>query len=163
MIDSAKGWHSIQLAVMGFIGLCGVLNMNAEPAGPQWLEWWATGMSVLAFLSSIVSMWMVGGVAFPLYTGDQMPQNPTGRLKGGIGMTFASITMMALGAFGGWWPETSAASAEPSVEVSDGTGNKACGRWMQGAPAGSMWLQTREGVVTVTLQNVSQMRKVNSC
>lgn len=164
MIDSAKGWHGIQLAVMGFIGLCGVLRMGEEQAGPQWLQWWSTGMSVLAFISSLISMWMVGGVAFPLYTGDQMPQNPARRLKGGIGMTFATIVMMALGALGGWWPETPAAGpAETSMEVSDASGNTACGRWVQGAPAGSMWLQTRQGVVTVALNSVSQMRPVSSC
>ena len=162
MIDSAKGWHNIQLAVMGFIGLCGVLSMGEEPAGPQWLSWWSTGMSVAAFVSGIISMWMVGGVAFPLYGGEQMPENAAGRLKGGIGMTFATIVMMALGALGGWWP-ASASGEGSNVEVSDQSGNSACGVMMQGAPSGSMWLQTSEGRVTVTLRNVAEIRQVTSC
>lgn len=160
MIDSAKGWHNIQLGVMGFISLCGVLRMGEEPAGPEWLSWWSTGMSVAAFVSGLISMWMVGGVAFPLYGGEQMPQNATGRLKGGIGMTFVTIVMMALGALGGWWP----ASAEGgSMEVSDPNGNSACGVMMKGAPSGSMWLQTNEGRVTVALKNVAEIRQVTSC
>jgi len=158
LIDSAKGWHNIQLAVMGFIGLCGVLRMGETPAGPEWLSFWSTGMSVLAFISSIVSMWMVGGVAFPIYSGDQMPRNATGRLKGGIGMTFAAIIMMALASLAGWWP-----TSDSQVQVSDGAGNSACGKWVQGAPAGSMWLQTGEGRVTVALKNVAEMRRVSSC
>ena len=161
LIDSAKGWHNIQLAVMGFIGLCGVLRMGETPAGPEWLSWWSTGMSVAAFVSGIISMWMVGGVAFPLYGGEQMPQNATGRLKGGIGMTFATIVMMALGALTGWWPTTS--SDAGSVQVSDPNGNSACGELMQGAPSGSMWLQTDEGRVTVALKNVTEIRQVAAC
>jgi hypothetical protein len=163
LIDSAKGWHNLQLAVMGFIGLCGVLRMGETPAGPQWLSWWSTGMSLLAFVCGIISMWMVGGVAFPLYSGGQMPRNATGRLKGGIGMTFAAIVLMALGSLGGWWPTSGGQASAEQVEVSDGTGNSACGKWVQGAPAGSMWLQTGEGRVTVALKNVAAMRQVSSC
>ena len=161
MIDSANGWHNIQLAVMGFIGLCGVLRMGETPAGPEWLSWWSTGMSLLAFLSSLISMWMVGGVAFPLYSGEQMPQNATGRLKGGIGMTFASIVMMALAALGGWWPTSSAGGG--NVQVSDAGGNTACGELVQGAPSGSMWIQTDKGRVTVALRNVAEIQQVSSC
>lgn len=167
MIDSAKGWHNIQLAVMGFIGLCGVLRMGEEPAGPEWLSWWSTGMSVAAFVTSIISMWMVGGVAFPLYGGEQMPENSGGRLKGGIIMTFVTIVMMALGALGGWWPATessgSSGSSGSNVEVSDPNGNSACGELMDGAPSGSMWLQTAEGRVTISLRNVTEIRQVSAC
>jgi hypothetical protein len=161
MIDSAKGWHNLQLAVMGFIGLCGVLRMGDTPTGPEWLSWWSTGMSVAAFVAALISMWMVGGVAFPLYSGDQMPRNATGRLKGGIGMTFASIVMMALAALGGWWPASS--SSSENVQVSDPSGNSACGELVQGAPSGSMWLQTDQGRVTVALKNVSEIRQVSAC
>lgn len=158
LIDSAKGWHNIQLAVMGFIGLCGVLRMGETPAGPEWLSWWSTGMSVAAFVSALISMWMVGGVAFPLYGGGQMPRNAPGRLKGGIGMTFASIVMMALAGLGGWWP-----AGGNNVKVSDSGGNSACGELVQGAPSGSMWLQTGEGRVTVALKNVAEIREVSAC
>jgi hypothetical protein len=163
MIDSAKGWHNIQLAVMGFIGLCGVLRMGETPAGPEWLSLWSTAMSVLAFITGIISMWMVGGVAFPLYGGEQMPENATGRLKGGIGMTFATIVMMAFGALGGWWPASAGDSAGSNVQVSDTSGNSACGKLTQGAPSGSMWLQTDEGRMTVSLKNLSEIREVSTC
>jgi hypothetical protein len=160
MIDSAKGWHNIQMAVMGFIGLCGVLRMGETPAGPEWLSWGSMGMSVAAFVASLISMWMVGGVAFPLYGGEQMPANAPGRLKGGIGMTFAAIVMMALAALGGWWPSSAGGN---NVQVSDAGGNTACGELVQGAPSGSMWLQTGEGRVTVGLKNVAEIRQVASC
>ncbi len=163
MIESAKGWHNIQLAVMGFIGLCGVLRMGETPAGPDWLMFWSTGMSVLAFITSLLSMWMVGSVAFPLYgfaSEQQMPESAPGRLKGGIGMTFASIIMMVLASLAGWWPTP---SGTDSVEVRDSRGASACGTWVDGAPAGSMWLRTDDGTVTVRLSQVTDMRPVATC
>ena len=45
---SARGWHSIQLAVIGFIGFCGVLQ-NGRPDNPTWLQVWA-GILVLVAL-----------------------------------------------------------------------------------------------------------------
>ena len=44
---SAKGWHGVQLAVLGFIGLCGVLQGAAGQDGPHWLQVIA-GVLVLA-------------------------------------------------------------------------------------------------------------------
>ncbi|WP_162907687.1 hypothetical protein [Allorhizocola rhizosphaerae] len=164
MIDSAKGWHNIQLAVMGFIGLCGVLRMGETPAGPQWLMWWSTAMSILAFGTSLLSMWMVGSVAFPLYgfmgEGQQLPDNAPGRLKGGIGLTFAAIILMVLASLAGWWPSSAGGD---QVEVRDSQGASACGAWVDGAPAGSVWIRTDEGTVTVNLRQIADLRPVSSC
>lgn len=163
LIDSAKGWHHTQIAVMGFIGFCGVLRMGETPNGPEWLSWWTTGMSVLAFLCALLSAWMVGSIAFPLYGGGnpmEMPANAAGKLRSGIRMTFAAIVLMALASLSGWWPGE---GGQEQVEVSDRNGVSACGSWVEGAPAGSIWLRTDEGVVTINLQAVSQMRPVGSC
>jgi hypothetical protein len=162
MVESAKGWHNIQLAVMGFIGLCGVLRMGTTPSGPDWLSWWSAGMVVLAFITSLSSMWMVGSVAFPLYNfgaGAQMPASAPKRLRGGILMTFVSIVMMALAAVGGWWPS----GGGDKVQVRDAGGASACGSWVEGAPAGSIWLRTSDGVITINLRAVASMDRVTSC
>jgi hypothetical protein len=164
MAESAKGWHNIQLAVMGFIGLCGVLKMGTSPDGPQWLGWWSAGMVVLAFVSSLLSMWMVGSVAYPLYNfgGEaQMPAAAPARLKGGIRMTFVSILLMVLGGLTGWWP---GGADSGKVEVKDANGGSACGAWVDGAPAGSLWLRTADGkVITISIRAIAQMNQVSSC
>jgi hypothetical protein len=165
MAESAKGWHNIQLGVMGFIGLCGVLSMGATPDGPAWLEWWSAGTAGLAFVLSLLSTWMVGSVAFPLYgfntPGQEMPAAAPGRLRGGIVMTFLSVAMMVLSSISGWWP--SEAGGSDKVEVSDSRGGKACGTMVDGAPAGSIRLQTSDGVLTIQLGAISQMSTVSSC
>ncbi len=169
MAESAKGWHNIQLAVMGFIGLCGVLSMGATPDGPQWLEWWSAGMAGLAFVASLLSTWMVGSVAFPLYgftgPGDQMPAGAPGRLRGGIVMTFMSIALMVLSSVSGWWPAEAGGSGGggSTVQIADSRGGTACGTLLDGAPAGSIRLQTAQRVLTVDLGNVAQMTPVSSC
>src|SRR5688572_23008072 len=157
MAESAKGWHNIQLGVMGFIGLCGVLSMGETPEGPQWLEWWSAGMAGLAFVTSLLSTWMVGSVAFPLYgftnPGEAMPASAPGRLRGGIVMTFLSIVMMVLSSISGWWPS---GAGGDKVEVKDARGAAACGTWVEGAPAGSIFLQTSEGIVKIEIGAIAQ-------
>ncbi len=164
MAESAKGWHNIQLAVMGFIGLCGVLSMGETPDGPQWLEWWSAGMAGLAFVSSLLSTWMVGSVAFPLYgftnPGEAMPASAPGRLRGGIVMTFISIALMVLSSVSGWWPS---AAGGDKVQLKDARGGVACGTMVDGAPAGSVWLQTSDRVLKIEIGAIAQMSPVSSC
>ena len=35
---SARGWHGVQLAVLGFIGLCGALHDAGAATGPRWVQ-----------------------------------------------------------------------------------------------------------------------------
>jgi hypothetical protein len=164
MAESAKGWHNIQLGVMGFIGLCGVLTMGETPSGPQWLELWSAATAGLAFVVSLLSTWMVGSVAFPLYgftnPGEAMPASAPGRLRGGIVMTFLSIVLMVLSSLSGWWP--SGLGGE-KVQVKGTTGAAACGTWVEGAHAGAIWLQTAEGTIKIEIGAISEMSPVSSC
>ncbi|MFD0597018.1 hypothetical protein ACFQZ4_36105 [Catellatospora coxensis] len=40
LIDSARGWHGVQLGVLGFIGFCGVLKMGAQAPAPTGCSGW---------------------------------------------------------------------------------------------------------------------------
>src|SRR3954454_14541262 len=63
---SAKGWHGIQLAVLGFIGFCGVLKGEGSTA-PHWMEVLA-GILVLVSLGvALFATYLVGRAAWPLY------------------------------------------------------------------------------------------------
>src|SRR5687768_12057994 len=69
---SAQGWHGIQLAALGFIGLCGVIQTGdaSTPWGLQVLS----GMLVLvAFALACAGIYLVGRAAWPLYRGEPAP------------------------------------------------------------------------------------------
>ena len=165
MAESAKGWHNIQLGVMGFIGLCGVLTMGETPDGPQWLEWWSAGMAGLAFVFSLLSTWMVGSVAFPLYgftnPGEAMPASAPGRLRGGIVMTFISIApdgavqRLRLVAVRGRRRGQGRAQGRPRrrrLRHDDGR-----------RPGRLIWLQTSDRVLKIEIGAVAEMSPVSSC
>ena len=62
--DSARGWHQIQLAVLGFVGLCGVLQ-RGRPENPSWLQTLALLLIVAALVTALAAVFVVGRVAWP--------------------------------------------------------------------------------------------------
>lgn len=161
LAESAKGWHSIQLAVLGFIGFCGVLRMGAEAAGPEWLKWLAAALSVLAFVFALGSVFLVGKVAYPLGEEPAAPAAPAAgreQLRSGIRLTFTAVALLALAGVTAWWPAETGA-----IEVQDGAGTVACGVPVEGSPDGILWLDTAGGRLTVKLGGVAAVRSVSGC
>jgi hypothetical protein len=85
---SAREWHKLQLGVLGFVGLCGVLRGDSGSGRPLWLQD-LSGITALAGLVlALVAVTLVATVAFPLVA---VPGNPPAiarRLRLGIGVTF---------------------------------------------------------------------------
>lgn len=166
--SSAKGWHGVQLAVLGFIGLCGVLQDTAASA-PHWLQVLAGVLVVAALVLACVATALVATAAWPLDAADRRTASTDDdlralarRLRLGIVLTFVAVVLLALGATSSWWPETSTSrGGAESVEVTtqDGT---ACGPLRDGA-AGAITLDTAGGLVAVPVTAVVQVRPVSSC
>src|SRR5688500_17195016 len=62
---SARGWHGVQLAVIGFIGFCGVVQ-DGRPGNPQWLQVWAGILALAALLLACAATYLVARIAWPL-------------------------------------------------------------------------------------------------
>src|SRR5437763_17048159 len=62
---SARGWHTIQMAVLGFIGICGILRTASGPA-PRAVQWLAAALAVAALAAACVAIFTVGRVAYPV-------------------------------------------------------------------------------------------------
>jgi hypothetical protein len=117
---SAKGWHGVQMAVLGFIGLCGVLQRD-DAGDPTWLQVWALLLAVAALLTALWAIVLVGRAAWPLY-GPQ-PELPSEldyearlrvasrQLSRGLALTFVSVALLALGTASAWWPSSAEAAA----------------------------------------------------
>ena len=106
---SAREWHKLQLGVLGFVGLCGVLRGDSGSGRPLWLQD-LSGITALAGLVlALVAVTLVATVAFPLVA---VPGNPPAiarRLRLGIGghvsVAVALTTLSALSALSMWWPD----------------------------------------------------------
>lgn len=124
---SAKGWHGAQLAVLGFIGLCGVLLGDAGSDSPRWLEILAGLLVLAALVLSCAATALVASVAWPLYAAqrtdlsvpDATAHHAPGsrgevpdaglrraarRLRTGIALTYVAVVVLALAATSAWWP-----------------------------------------------------------
>jgi len=63
--SSARGWHTIQMAVLGFIGICGILRTGSG-AAPRAVQWLAAALAVAALAVACAAIFMVGRVAYPV-------------------------------------------------------------------------------------------------
>ena len=133
---SAKGWHGIQLAALGFIGLCGVIQ-TGESTNPWALQVISGVLVLLAFVLACAGIYLVGRAAWPLYRGD--PERDAGgepavatasrQLTRGLLMTFLSIAALALATAASWWPqERGGDSGSQEVQVHTNDNRRACGQ-----------------------------------
>ena len=102
---SAREWHKLQLGVLGFVGLCGVLRGDSGSGRPLWLQD-ISGVAALAgLLLALVAVTLVATVAFPLTAVPSQPAAAARRLRLGIGFTFVAAALTALSALSMWWPD----------------------------------------------------------
>jgi hypothetical protein len=166
---SAKGWHGVQMAVLGFIGLCGVLQRD-DAGDPTWLQVWALLGAVAALLTALWAIVLVGRAAWPLYGAqpeiasdteyDARLRATSRQLSRGLALTFVSVALLALATASSWWPSRS--SAAGLVEVRADSGQTVCGK-LADAPDGELRIVSDGSRVSVPLQAVGSVRAVDSC
>lgn len=163
LAESARGWHRIQLAVLGFVGICGVLWANGQPSGPGWLQWLAGGLAVLALALAGLAIYLVGRVAhpFPVPASAGPPAVAAGsrRLRTGIRLTYLAVALLAVASLSAWWPKPADAS---TVEASDTAGRSWCGELAE-APPGTLQIDTADGPVTLPVRQLAELRPVDAC
>ena len=124
---SARGWHTIQMAVLGFIGICGILRTASSPA-PRAVQWLAAALAVAALAAACVAIFTVGRVAYPVgdvTDGASAVPGAAGaaaRLRTGIRLTIVALILAVIAALSGWWP---AASTTVAVAVTATTSGQA--------------------------------------
>jgi hypothetical protein len=168
---SARGWHGVQLAIIGFIGFCGVLQ-DGRPDNPEWLQVWAGILAVVALVLACAGTFLVARVAWPLYggrrpeaTGDEAAElaRDGRRLRAGIVLAFAALAALALGTATGWWPQNGDGGGGAAlVQVEVTSGERLCGSLGQADP-GSLSVDEGAGPVVLSLQDVLVVRSVDGC
>src|SRR3954447_9116885 len=123
---SAKGWHGVQLAVLGFIGFCGVLKGEGSTA-PRWMEALAGILVLVSLAIALYATYLVGRAAWPLYgargaePADDAAEvaRTSRRLTTGLALTFTAIALLALAGTSSWWPSGGSPSSA-TVELHAG-------------------------------------------
>jgi hypothetical protein len=161
---SARGWHTIQMAVLGFIGICGVLRTANSPA-PRAVQWVAAALAVAALAAAALAIFSVGRVAYPIIdAADGASAVPSARqaaarLRAGIRLTIVAVILAVIAALSGWWPAPASAAA---VSVTSTSGQAWCGPLVNG-PAGAISVRTGNGVIAVPAQAIAQVSPVAKC
>jgi hypothetical protein len=167
---SARGWHGIQLAVIGFIGFCGVVQQG-RPDNPTWLQVWAGILVLVALVLACVATFLVGRVAWPLLGGRQTTVTDVAtdleiegqRLRRGLLLTFVALAVLALGTVSGWWPQPAAGSGGGRlVAVQASSGERVCGSLGESSP-GTLRVSVDGRSVGVSLSDVVAVDPVESC
>ena len=160
---SARGWHTIQMAVLGFIGICGVLR-TASSSAPRAVQWLAAALALAALATACVAIFTVGRVAYPVNAAGNASALPgvahaAARLRAGIRLTIVALILAVIAALSGWWPTAVSTTA---VAVTGTTGQAWCGALVNG-PAGAISVRTANGVITVPVQAIAQVSPAARC
>jgi len=165
--SSARGWHTIQMAVLGFIGICGILRTGSSSA-PRAVQWLAAALAVGALAVACAAIFMVGRVAYPVSDATDGTDGPraalgaagaAARLRAGIRLTIVALILAVIAALSGWWP---AASPTAAVAVTATSGQTWCGPLVSG-PASAVSIRTADGVITVAAEDIAQVRPLTQC
>jgi hypothetical protein len=164
--SSARGWHGVQLAVLGFIGLCGVLK-GSDAGLPRWLEVLAGLLMLGALAVACTATVLVAFAAWPVYARAPQPDDPVevrrtvGRLRLGIGLTFVAVVMTALATISQWWPPEESSTSSALVEVTTADG-EVCGELQQIDTSG-ITLTADGGDVAIGFDEVVSLQSVDAC
>ncbi len=168
---SARGWHGVQLAVLGFIGLCGALQSGADSGEPDWLEQLAAVLVLAALAVACLATVLVAGAAWPV-NGWRHPsarddgaveaevRRDSRHLRTGIVLTFVAVGLVALGTSSSWWP-TKASDGGGLVELSTAQGT-ICGTLL-GSEDGGLAVEVSGQRVVVPMEQLAGLRPATSC
>lgn len=168
--SSAKGWHGIQLAALGFIGLCGVVK-PADSASPEGLQAMSGTLILVAFVAACLGILFVGKAAWPIYGAQAQPaidgdgaavDRASRQLRRGLVLTFVSIALVALATTSSWWPGDGTAGAT-TVEVQAANGQTVCGELAGSAQSGTLRVVTDAQPIELQLGQVASVRPVSGC
>ena len=168
---SAKGWHGVQLAALGFIGLCGVsragrvrAGVAADARGP------ARAHVVRARVHGDLLRRPRGvadlraRAAAARAADPQAVQRASAELRRGLKLTFASIALVALATTASWWPsEEETPNGAGQVQVQTANGESVCGTLVESGQAGTLRVDTASQPVVVELARIASVRPVSGC
>jgi hypothetical protein len=161
--DSAREWQKLQIGVLGFVGLCGVLSGgDSGRTRPPWLQEVGAVAAVSGLVLALVGVLLVASVAHPIAMRPKSATRATRRLVVGISITVAAVALTALAALTWWWPQSRTDTATgPALSVTTRTG-QICGTVIDGG-TGTLALNVAGEQLNVPLRAVVSIDVVAKC
>jgi hypothetical protein len=161
--DSAREWQKIQVGVMGFVGICGLLPGAKDATKPTWVQETSAVSALTGLVLALLAVLLIASVANPLTTRSITASAASRRLTAGIAVTFVAVGLTALAALSGWWPqgeETDRPSAPQLVVRTDAS--SACGSLLQSG-SGTVDLEIKGKQVRVPLDRLKSIEVTDRC
>lgn len=161
--ESAREWQNLQLAVLGFVGLCGVLSGDdSGRTRPRWLQEVGAVTAFGGFAMAVVGILLVATVAHPVFRRPPAGSAAVSRLIVGIALTFAAAALTAVAALTWWWPQPARQPpAAPKIEVTTSQGT-VCGIAVPGR-TGAVHLDADGEQVVIPLRRLLALDVVEDC
>jgi hypothetical protein len=156
---SAREWHRLQLAALGFVGLCGVLKGDAGQGIPLWVQSVSAVLVLAALVVAVAAVLLVLFVAWPVGASPLAAERSSRRVRSGIWLTFIAVALTALSSTSAWWPTDPDDAETIRVTTTRGT---ACGTVLS-SDGGQMDLDVDGQRTRVTLAQVVSIEPVSSC
>ena len=158
---SARGWHGVQLAVLGFIGLCGALHDAGDATGPPWVHQLAAVLVIVALVVACIATVLVAAEAWPVRetSAGARTRHSFGHLRLGIALTFVAVGLTALATTSSWWPADAADEELVTVTTTQGS---VCGQLLDSS-GGTVQLDLSGRSVAVPLDQVTGIEPVAGC
>ena len=129
-------WHTIQMAVLGFIGICGVLRTTSRlgSARSPMAGRCTGGRRAGGRMHSNLHRRPGRLPHRDALDGDRAVAGGTARLRAGIRLTIMALILAVIAALSGWWPSP---ASNPAVAVTGTTGQAWCGPIVSGPAEGT--------------------------
>ncbi|KUI42100.1 hypothetical protein AU197_17105 [Mycobacterium sp. IS-1590] len=161
--ESARQWQTLQLAVLGFVGLCGVLTGDdSGRSRPGWLQEIGAVSAFAGFVLAVAGIFLVATIAHPVIGQPRLGPATVSRLRVGITFTFAAAALTAVAALTWWWPQSrSEVPPAPKIEVTTSQGS-VCGTPVPGR-TGAVRLDADGEQVVIPLRRLLAITAVETC
>ena len=160
--DSAREWQKIQVGVLGFVGICGLLSGGKTTSRPSWVQDLSAFSALSGLVLALLAVLLIASVAHPLTPRPISPLTASRRLTGGIIVTSVAVGLTALAALSWWWPQGDrTAPSAPQLAVTTSVGS-ACGTLLQSG-AGEMDLEIDGKTVRVPLSRLKSIEFADNC
>jgi hypothetical protein len=162
--EVARGWNKLQLGMLGFSGLCGVLQSGSGASRPMWLQQFGAISAVSGLVMATLAVFIVGGVAIPITGLPGSPVQAARRLHVGIVLSFVAVLLTAVSALSLWWPtptESATGRTGEKVVVTTDAGI-ACGAIVDGG-SGFIDIDVNGSAIRLPLSRVRSVKPTASC